>query len=148
MSNYFVGHATLEGWNKAIDPDYQVYAIMTVESRMGNAGLSRVERHIITLAQPVDDEVHYCRLHVASTEWIGDTCVSPRQAEREARAQQAWELIKGWLKEKRLQWHEAAVAVPGELRDGLIEGHAVVLKDVFQLPDTRPAPIEHPASAA
>ena len=125
---YFVGHTGLEGWDKAIDPDYQVYAAMLVESHQGQ--FSRIARHVITLAQPVDDEVHYCRIVVGSTEWIGDTCVNqkPDGKVREARAKQAWELVKDWLKERKLQWHEAAVAVPVELRDGLLDGDAGFLE--------------------
>jgi hypothetical protein len=124
MAQFFVGHATIEGWATAIEADRQVYALMTVESRPGQ--LSRVARHIITLAQPVDGEVHYFRLPVGLTEWIGNTCVSdnPKHDTRVAHANQAWELIKLWLKEAGLIWMEAAVAVPEDLRDGLLEGEA------------------------
>jgi hypothetical protein len=141
---YFVGHTSLDGWYQAIDVELQIYAAMLIESRPGQ--FSRTERHVVTLSQPVDDEVHYCRIIVGVTEWIGDTCVNemPRREVREAHARQAWDLVKAWIKQKHLQWHEASVAVPNDVRDGLLEGHAEFLETFFTEKRKELAPLRVP----
>jgi hypothetical protein len=122
--NHYIGYASLEGWYKVIDTNYQVYAMMTIETKPGQ--FTRKSSYYITLAQPIDNEVHYCRLLVGFTEWIGNSCVSekPNLETRVAHMRKAWELIKDWLAGKKLQWHEADIAVPMELRDGLLDGDA------------------------
>lgn len=154
---YFIGYTTLEGWLKAIATEFQVYAMLQMETVP--AHLCTRRKYVICLAQPVDDEVHYFRKVVGVTEWVGDHCVNekPSREVREERAEQAWALVQWWLMAHKLQWHEAAVAVPVDVRDGLLDGEAGFLgydpekgyyrRAEIEAPglDQRPAPIKYPA---
>jgi len=118
---FFIGYPTLEGWRQIVDTEYQIYAMLLSESR-GEYALQKYQ--IATLAQPVDDEVHYCRVPLAVTDWIGGGCVNDDRASREAQALIGWGLILAWLDEQGLKRVEAAVAVPADLRGGLLSGEA------------------------
>lgn len=118
---FFIGYPTLEGWKQIVDIDYQVYAMLLVESR----GAFALQKYTVaTLAQPVDDEVHYCRVQLSVTDWIGGECTNKDRYWREAQALIGWELILAWLDEQGLKRVEAAVAVPADLREGLLAGNA------------------------
>lgn len=127
MQNFphFIGYTSLEGWEQAIDRGQMVYAMLQSERHSQPPGYSKV-RYVIQVMQPGNERVHYCRVPAGMTEWIGDLCVSekPWRELREQRAKQAWELVQDWMKARGLQWREATVAIPAELRDGLLDGEA------------------------
>lgn len=123
---HYIGYATLEGWAKGIDQDNQVYSVLQIEQIPARAGHS-THNHMVVCAQPIDNEVHYCRILVAVTTWYGDQCINEDRKKKEIQAMQAWKLVQEWLRDNKLQYHEASIAVPDHLMQSLTIGDALFL---------------------
>ncbi len=71
----------------------------------------RTDTLTVLVAQPEQNVVHYCRIAVGAVRWLDGQPFDVDHEQRQALAQQAWEIIKEWLNEQGLQ-----------IRHGVIDG--------------------------
>jgi len=125
FNGHFVGYGQLEAWAEAVSMLEPVYASLISESNTGDYGI-RYERAVILCAQPQGEIVHYCRIPVASIEWIADQPLTQNHEQRIERAEQAKKIVRDWLRAQGFVVREAAVAFPRDFR--LLEGGAGFLQ--------------------
>jgi len=109
-----VGYVTIEGWGKAVSAEYDVYAAQLLESHMYMNGMQEKRTHLVLVSQPIDDEVHYCRIPVGITDSLMNESLVDKLAVERA-AKQAWIFITEWLAENHHTWKEAVVGIPKDI---------------------------------
>ena len=127
----------MEAWARTATRAYPVYACLVEELQPPSKyGLQDVLL-IVWAAQhrPQVPEVHYFRCRLGRLEYVGSTPfgndheeklfvttllvllrLSQKAFERKRRAEEAWGLIRDWLKEKGFEVREGVVAYPRELK--------------------------------
>ncbi|MCC6192281.1 MAG: hypothetical protein IT318_24885 [Anaerolineales bacterium] len=126
-SNY-IGYASLEAWEAAIDSSRPVYASKVVDESEGERGL-RTQYLRLMVAQPdAAGDVHYFRMTVANVTWLLDQPISRDSERRIELHDEAWRHVQAWLKAADLHWHEAVVATPPPDRLRLLDGWPEFLK--------------------
>lgn len=118
---FFLGYGRLGDWANVVDMRQPVYATLYVE--MTHRAHTRVERDLVLFAQPHGNELHYCRVPLALTEWIEDTLFTPDGKERKERADLAWKVLRKWLDDCGFKVREAIPALPKDyiFTDGAAE---------------------------
>ena len=121
---FAIGYVTLEGFERAISPDYDIFATLLRESKTRMSGQVSMSTYLIVVSQPMDDEVHYCRIPVIKSDnWLNKP---DELAEIEKAAEQAWGLVQEWLKEHGHHWHAAVCGISKDIEP--IDGHADFLQ--------------------
>jgi len=110
---FAIGFLTVEGWEKAISPDYDVFVAPIKETRMRPTGYEQRDYYTV-LSQPVDDEIDYVRVWTGSETFLAGEPLDKERAVQKG-AEVAWDLIIEWLKEKGHTWHEAVVGIPKDI---------------------------------
>jgi hypothetical protein len=110
---FAIGYVTLKGLEKAMSKEYDIYATLLCEFKSHTGGMFEKRTHLVLVSQPMDDELHYCRIPMGVTDSIMDDTVKLRN--QEAAANTAWELIQEWLEEHGHHWHEAVVGIPRDI---------------------------------
>lgn len=129
----FIGYASVEQWANFADAFAPVYCLMPTEPGKATSHGMRVDNLVIALAQTdARGDVHYVRLPVGSLTYLltaqGKQPWDSDHAERQARADAAYAIVRAWLNEHftainpRFAAREATVAMPTNLR--LLDGWA------------------------
>ncbi len=87
FNGHYIGYGRLENWAEVASVQEPAYVCLVSESETGNPGF-RNERAIILCAQPAGALVHYCRIPVATIQWVGDTPFTENHEQRIERAEQ------------------------------------------------------------
>ncbi len=118
--SHFIGYSKLEDLAEIVSILEPVFANLVSESDQGEH--LRHERAIVQVAQPQGDSVHYVRIQVAAMDWMGDQPFNSDHKQRVERAQQAWEVVRTWLKAHGFIVREATVAYPHNYK--MLQGKA------------------------
>lgn len=122
---FCIGYMTLENWLNSIDKEQPVYACLITEPGQTGQYAQRLDKLVVLVSQPEsDDIVHYCRLNVASLQYIGDSPYNDHKR-NVAQAEQAWLTIQAWLNEQGLDIREGVISMTQNIN--LVDGWAVFL---------------------
>ncbi len=106
----FLGYGSLQDWANVTDVREPVYAVLYTESQQGQ--FTRIERDYVFFSQPHGNEMHYCRIPVALTEWIASECVSKNGTLSQMHGVKAWNMLREWLVESGFKVRNAIPAIP------------------------------------
>ena len=110
---FAIGYITLEGFERAISAEYDILAALLCESKTSMSGQRKSITFYVLVSQPMDDEVHYCRIPVGTTDSFLQSPIEMSEIEKAAK--QGWMLIQVWLKEHGHHYHEAVVGIPKDI---------------------------------
>lgn len=112
---FFIGYEYLECWLTVVDRARPVYANLMIEPGETDQAL-RTDTMVILVAQPEHDLVHYCRLPVATLNYLDGQTYDPDHETRVQAAKNTWELVNHWLDGHDLTVRNGIVAAPAGLR--------------------------------
>ncbi len=124
----YIGYPSLEAWARAARREEPVYACLVEEPQPPSKhGLQEMLLVVwVSQPRPATEEIHYFRCRVGLLEYVGSAPFGNDHPERKQRAEEAWALIRDWLKEKGFEVREGVVAYPKGLK--LFEGWPEFLK--------------------
>lgn len=112
----FIGYNTVDRWLSAIDVSRPVYASMITEpGEVAQHGL-RTDLVVMMLAQPEGDIVHYYRAPVVQLRYVDDQPFDIDHRSKLKAVKDVWEKTRGWLQDHGLDYREAVIAAPKDLR--------------------------------
>lgn len=121
FNGHYIGYGRLETWAEVASVLVPAYVCLVSESETSIHGL-RNERAVVLCAQPAGALVHYCRIPVATIQWIGDAAFTQDLEQRIERAEQAHAIVLDWLQEHGFGIRDAAIAFPRDYK--LMDGRA------------------------
>jgi hypothetical protein len=121
----YIGYLSLENWLTVVDKNLPVYACLVTEPGQQGQYSQRIDQLIVLVEQPEGELVHYCRLHVASLQYVGNSPYNNHN-QNIGLAEQAWDIVQTWLKENGLVVRPGLVSFPKDLR--LTDGWAHFLE--------------------
>ena len=98
-AQYQIGYLSLEKWSDTVSVLQPVYGCLMSESEMADHNM-RYESAVIQVTQIKGDDVHYCRIQVATIQWLHDQPFNSDWKQRQKRARQAWEIVNNWLHQR------------------------------------------------
>lgn len=112
----FIGYNTVDRWLSAIDVRRPVYASMVTEpGEVAQYGI-RTDQVAVMLAQPDADVVHYFRALVMELRYVEDQPFDVDHKRKLAAIKDAWTKVQDWLLDHGLDYREAVIAAPKDLR--------------------------------